>query len=244
MLTTLQKHYLRTAYSLYKLRKALQQHPMINEEFFHSYDNDFNIIQRVWTDLGMKEDNDIILIRDYYSHAYSKEVDYVKTEDEYIGLIYDIFLEYCTDEDADEGKEKQKIYNIYTDGATVGHNGKLGTVSEVGLGIYNKTTGEKVSLRVKGLSNNEAEFIALIEAIERCIKKGYKKVNFYLDSTVVVNRASNKKKVGSGGKKKNERMDLLQQAILDKLHYFEEVTFNWIPREQNSIADKLSKKAI
>jgi len=137
---------------------------------------------------------------------------------------------------------------IYTDGATVGHNGRLGTVKEVGIGIYCKDA-ISISKRVKGGSNNEAEFLALIHGMEEAIRLGLKDVEFRMDSELVWRRAEcPRKKNGKAykkpkGKYKNERMDKFQDKVLELKRRFKTCFFVWIPREQNWTADELSKKA-
>lgn len=139
---------------------------------------------------------------------------------------------------------------IWTDGATVGHNGKLGTVKEVGLGVYCSHPLIEISKRIAGGSNNEAEFLALIEGMNTAIKLGLKNVDFFLDSQIVVNRAACRpKKNGKryrrpSGKHCNDRMDKFQDEVIKLKQSFERVDFHWIPREQNEMADALSKKLI
>lgn len=138
------------------------------------------------------------------------------------------------------------MLEVYTDGATVGQNGKLGTVSQVGLGVYikgyerTKKKG-KYSKLVDGISNNEAEFKALIWALDLVLGFGVKEARFHLDSKIVVNRANGKR---VEGKYKNERMDAFQKSVLNLAKKFNEIEFKWIPREDNWVADRLSKKMI
>lgn len=135
---------------------------------------------------------------------------------------------------------------IYTDGATVGHNGRLGTVSRVGLGVYIPALGIRISEQVDGISNNEAEFKALILGMETAIARGIKAVEFKIDSTIVVNRANKnalKKQKRPSGKHRNLRMDAFQDRVLALVDKFETCRFVWIPREHNSVADYLSKAA-
>lgn len=129
--------------------------------------------------------------------------------------------------------------DIYCDGATVGHNGKLGTVSEVGLGVYIAQTGERIGRRVPGISNNEAEFKALIYAMEYALRNGYADVRFHSDSRNIINRANGKR---PGRKFKNERMDAFQEKVLELARQFDHVSFRWIPREMNAEADAVSKQ--
>jgi len=133
------------------------------------------------------------------------------------------------------------MVEIYTDGATIGHNGKLGTVKEVGLGLYIPDLNFGEGKMVKGISNNEAEFKALIWGMEVAIKKGLKNVRFNMDSKIVVNRANGKRP--QKAKFKNERMDAFQDKVFELRKNFDEVSFNWIPRERNSTADYYSNLA-
>ena len=134
------------------------------------------------------------------------------------------------------------IFNVYTDGATVGNNEKLGSVKEVGLGFYIKELKVGAGKKTNGISNNEAEFKALIWCMKFLISKEVKKVCFYLDSKIVVNRANGKrpKKL----KYKNERMDAFQDDVLNLSKKFEYTKFKWVPREENKEADYFSKKYI
>ena len=134
-----------------------------------------------------------------------------------------------------------KMINIFTDGATVGHNGKLGTVKEVGLGLYIPSIKFGEGKKVKGISNNEAEFKALIWGMEIAIEKGLKNVRFNMDSKIVVNRAN-----GARPKKlkyQNLRMDAFQDTVFELKKKFDDVSFKWIPREKNTTADYYSNIA-
>lgn len=130
------------------------------------------------------------------------------------------------------------MIDFYTDGATVGSNGKLGTVDKVGIGVYCPELVINFSSVLPGISNNEAEFLALIEGMSIAISEGVKRVRFNLDSRIVVNRANGKR---PAEKFKNERMDAFQDKVLKLKRRFKEISFNWIPREQNTRADMLSK---
>jgi ribonuclease HI len=132
------------------------------------------------------------------------------------------------------------MIKIFTDGGTCGPNGKLGTVKEVGIGVYCPEYNTKISKCMKGISNNEAEFKALIEAMKWAIKWEIKEAKFLLDSKIVVNRADGKRPYG---KWKNERMDKFQDEVLKLSKCFTKVKFLWIPREKNWMADSLSKQA-
>ncbi len=131
------------------------------------------------------------------------------------------------------------MMNIYCDGSTVGRNGKLGTVSEVGLGVYIAETGERIGNRVPGISNNEGEFKALILAMQSALDRSYTDVRFHSDSRIIINRAKGKR---PKGKFKNERMDRFQQKVIELSKQFISIDFVWIPREENQIADWIAKQ--
>lgn len=139
---------------------------------------------------------------------------------------------------------------IFCDGATKGRNGKLGTVKTVGLGVFCANPRIEISEMVSGISSNEAEFFALLRGMEEAIRLGLRNVHFFLDSKIVVNRATcPSRKNGKPyrrphGKQKNERMDTFQNDVLELCKSFDSVKFAWIPREKNTIADSLSKIAL
>lgn len=132
--------------------------------------------------------------------------------------------------------------NIYTDGATEGHNGKLGTVKHCGIGFYCPELQKTYSARIEAKSNNEAEFAALIEAMVWASTLGPDLIiNFYLDSTIVVNRANGHR---PANKYYNQRMDAFQDQVLEIKKQFKSCFFNWIPRWKNQRADQLSKASL
>jgi len=133
------------------------------------------------------------------------------------------------------------MIDIYSDGATRGYNGKLGTVKEVGLGVYIPSEGLHLSKRVNGGSNNEAEFLALILAMETALDKKVTQAKFNLDSKIVVKRAKGHRP--KNPKYQNKRMDAFQNKVLKLEKQFDEVMYVWIPREANYVADRLSKEA-
>lgn len=133
------------------------------------------------------------------------------------------------------------MLKIYIDGATIGRNGKLGTVSEVGLGMYIPSLNFGDSERTNGISNNEAEFKALLWAMETATGLGIKKAHFLSDSKIIINRANGKRPTKA--KWKNERMDAFQDKVFELRRSFDEIYFSWIPREKNTTADYYSDMA-
>lgn len=130
------------------------------------------------------------------------------------------------------------MIEVFTDGATEGYNGRLGSVSHVGIGVWCPSKDYAYSERRKGLSNNEAEYMALIEAMKWCIQEGEKEVIFACDSQLVVRGALYTKRTPC------ERMNAFKEEIKELKKEFTYVDFQWIPREQNKEADALSKQSL
>ena len=122
---------------------------------------------------------------------------------------------------------------IYTDGACSGNPGPMG----IGIAIYD---GEKLIKKMskslgKG-TNNIAEYTAVKVALEEAKAMGAKGVEIRTDSRLVVQqlRGEFRIKVHHLREIKGE-IDLLTKDM--DVHYV------WVEREQNSVADKLSKEA-
>lgn len=133
-------------------------------------------------------------------------------------------------------------YVFYTDGATEGPNGKLGTVKFIGVGFHCPELDYEFSVRTPGRSNNDAEFKALLLAMGYARERGLKEVEFRSDSRITINRANGARPTSA--KFKNERMDFLQDCIMQLKKSFDKCTFTWVPREHNRKADILSKRKL
>lgn len=134
------------------------------------------------------------------------------------------------------------MITIYTDWATCWHNGKLGTVTKVWIWVYIKTDTQviKYCKSMPGISNNEAEFKAVIEALKIAHTRDFKVITICSDSKIVINRCHGKRPANK--KYENKRMDAFQEEVLSLCTKLNQVTFTWIPRELNTEADALSKE--
>ena len=81
-------------------------------------------------------------------------------------------------------------------------------------------------------TNNEAEYESLIFGIEMLIENKLFNANIFSDSQLVVNQVNGIYKI------KNDRMKLLHQRATNLLSSLNDWTFDYIPREKNTIADK------
>jgi ribonuclease HI len=88
-------------------------------------------------------------------------------------------------------------------------------------------------------TNNVAEYTALAKALEWLLANnlGSAKVEIKSDSQLIVNQLTGDYKV------KAKRIISLYKQVLLLKSKFKEIQINWIPREKNKEADKLTNKA-
>ena len=130
---------------------------------------------------------------------------------------------------------------IYSDGGSRGNPGPAG----IGILIKYKSTKyeeEKISKYIGETTNNQAEYRAVIDGLQwvkENIKEPEIEIAFYLDSELVVEQLNQRYKL------KNEGLKPLFWQVRDLIMQLGgRVTFSYIPREQNKIADKLVNAAI
>ncbi len=125
---------------------------------------------------------------------------------------------------------------IFTDGGAEPNPGKAG------IGIVIKDEQGKVidsiSRAIGRATNNQAEYRAIIVALEKAVKLGAKSVSIRSDSELVVRQLNGRYRVKNAELKP---LYLKVKQLQDRLQSFDIVH---IPREQNREADKLAGKAI
>lgn len=123
---------------------------------------------------------------------------------------------------------------MYTDGATRGNPGISGA------GIYIKAHNENYEyiLPLHRMSNHEAEFHAVIKALDIC-QQNYPNdiLSFRSDSQVVVD-------IIDKGYSKNPTFRPLLEIAKNKIATFPYFFIKWIPQKTNLHADRLAKEAI
>ena len=131
-------------------------------------------------------------------------------------------------------KKLDKII-LYADGASLGNPGKAG----IGVVIYNqdKNIIKEVNESIGFTTNNVAEYMALIYALEEALYLGAREVSCFLDSELLVKQLKGSYRVKDG------KLKLLHQQIKHLENFFEKVNFNHIGRDGNKEADKLAKEA-
>ncbi|MCH7612735.1 MAG: ribonuclease HI family protein, partial [Candidatus Marinimicrobia bacterium] len=84
-------------------------------------------------------------------------------------------------------------------------------------------------------TNNEAEYSALMRGLQIALEMNVARINIFADSLLVVNQINGEYKV------KHKNMIPLHANVSGLLNEFEFWEVNYIPRDKNKVADKLSK---
>ncbi len=125
---------------------------------------------------------------------------------------------------------------IHTDGAARGNPGP----AAIGA-VIKDTQGQTlaaISRDIGVTTNNQAEYRAVIAALEKAIALGVKQVTLYSDSELLVRQISGRYKI------KNTTLRQLYQEIVKLIGNLESFSVTCIPREQNAEADRLANKAL
>jgi ribonuclease HI len=130
----------------------------------------------------------------------------------------------------------QKSLRLFTDGAARGNPGPAG------LGVVIE---DDEGLRLRGLcryigkaTNNQAEYLAIIEGLRAVEEWKPDRLEIYLDSKLVVEQLAGRYRV------KNAELAPLHRQASELLARFPGVQVKHVPREKNKGADALANKAI
>lgn len=139
-------------------------------------------------------------------------------------------------QNTDDKKTTDSDAIIYADGGSRGNPGP----SASGYVIMDKARqmisqgGEYLGIT----TNNQAEYHGVRLALEKAIELELKKVDFYLDSMLVVNQMNGVYTI------KNRDLWPVNERIRDLMKNFERVTFRHVPREYNQLADSEVNKVL
>ncbi|NHZ85171.1 MAG: reverse transcriptase-like protein [Planctomycetia bacterium] len=128
--------------------------------------------------------------------------------------------------------DDSKSVKLYVDGAADLHTKTAG----IG-GVFYRNGDELFSFSefIGSATNNEAEYKALIKGLEESHNLNILSISIFADSELVV------KQINGDYKVKNERMQILNKKVINLLKNFNSWSIVHVPREKNSVADKLSK---
>ena len=130
---------------------------------------------------------------------------------------------------------KEKI-TIFSDGGSRGNPGP----SAGGYVIVNERQdvvdegGEYLGIT----TNNQAEYHGVRLGLERAIELGYKRVDFKIDSMLVVNQMNGIYKI------KNRELWPINERIHELMKQLDKVTFSHVRREFNQLADGMVNKTL
>jgi len=118
---------------------------------------------------------------------------------------------------------------LYTDGGSRGNPGP----SASGFVIYDMEDNElfRGGEYVGITTNNQAEYRAVLLALEKARELGARKVSGFMDSLLVVNQMNGIFKI------RNRDLWPINDSIHKLVEQFEKVTFTHVPRELNKVAD-------
>ncbi len=120
---------------------------------------------------------------------------------------------------------------IHTDGASKGNPGPM----HIGVAIYE---GERlvrtVSESVGTGTNNNAEYLAVIRALDEAKTLGASEIELRTDSQLLVRQLNGEYKVRSAN------IIPLFRKVQEKKRLFVKISFVWTPREKNVLADALA----
>jgi ribonuclease HI len=129
---------------------------------------------------------------------------------------------------------KSKRLTIHTDGASVPNPGPAG----IGAILHDASGAvvAEISQYIGHSTNNKAEFLALIAALEKALELGADHVDLKIDSELLVRQIE--------GRYRSKLMKELYEQAMSLLDEFKSYTVKHVPREQNKEADALSKRAL
>ena len=135
-----------------------------------------------------------------------------------------------------EKELRLKRMSIHADGASRGNPGPAA------IGVIIKDQRDRliasISRRIGKTTNNQAEYRAVIAALEEAIRLGASQVDVKMDSELIV------KQVNGSYRVKKDTLKPLYQQVKQLQGSLERFTITHIPRQQNSEADKLANRAL
>ena len=123
---------------------------------------------------------------------------------------------------------------IHTDGGARGNPGPAG------IGVVIRAGGKVHHFKqfIGHATNNQAEYQAVLRALQEAKKLGLREVEFFLDSELVVRQLNQEYKI------KDAELGKLFVKIWNLRQEFRRLTFRHLPREQNHEADRLVNEAL
>tara|TARA_B100000214_G_scaffold45225_1_gene28440 strand:+ start:159 stop:551 length:393 start_codon:yes stop_codon:yes gene_type:complete len=127
------------------------------------------------------------------------------------------------------------MYEIYCDGASRSNPGD----ASIGVSINkDKVEIDTIKKKIGINTNNVAEYLGLIAALEYCVENKVNNVRIFLDSLLVVQQVNMEYKV------KSKKLQTHYEKSLKLINQIEDIEIHHIRREFNSRADQLANEAL
>ena len=127
------------------------------------------------------------------------------------------------------------MYEIYCDGASRSNPGH----ASIGVSINkDKVEIDTIKKKIGINTNNVAEYLGLIAALEYCVENKVNNVRIFLDSLLVVQQVNMEYKV------KSKKLQTHYEKSLKLIDHIEDIEIHHIRREFNSRADQLANEAL
>jgi ribonuclease HI len=125
---------------------------------------------------------------------------------------------------------------IHTDGAARGNPGP----AAIGVIVTDETGNllARISRHIGMTTNNQAEYQAIIAALDKAITMGARHVVLKSDSELVVKQINGRYKI------KSTALRPLYQKVVQLIGSLESFAISYIRREQNAAADALANEAL
>lgn len=125
---------------------------------------------------------------------------------------------------------------VYTDGVARGNPGPaaIGVIIRDSQGKLIASISQSIGLT----TNNQAEYRAIIAALEKALNLGANQVDIRSDSELVVRQINGRYRV------KKASLKPLYQEVRQLLDQLESFNIRHVPREQNYEADRLANNAL
>ena len=127
------------------------------------------------------------------------------------------------------------MYEIYCDGASRSNPGD----ASIGVSINkDKVEIDTIKKKIGINTNNVAEYLGLIAALEYCVENKVNNVKIFLDSLLIVQQVNMEYKV------KSKKLQTHYEKSLKLIEQIEDIEIHHIRREFNSRADQLANEAL
>ena len=127
-------------------------------------------------------------------------------------------------------------YEVYIDGASRGNPGP----ASVGMAFFDGETRpiRQFARSIGETTNNVAEYLALLYALQEALFAGYASLTIKTDSELLARQINGQYKV------RDRHLKLFHDLALHLMQGFRRCRVEHIPRTQNTVADRLAAQAV